>query len=83
MRTLTIRNVPDEVHSRLRLRAARAGRSMESEVRAILVDATSADAGGTSIQVLRDWVERAYGPDKPSGVVEDLLAERRAESRRE
>jgi plasmid stability protein len=83
MPTLTIRNVPDEVHSRLRIRAARAGRSMEAEVRAILVDATSTDAGRLSVQVLRDWVERAYGSAKPRGVVEEFLVDRRAEGERE
>ena len=33
---LTVRNVPDDVHRALRLRAAQHGRSTESEVRAIL-----------------------------------------------
>ena len=36
MPVLTIRNVPDETKSRLRIRAAENGRSMEAEVRAIL-----------------------------------------------
>ena len=36
MPTLTIRNVPDETKSRLRIRAAEHDRSMEAEVRAIL-----------------------------------------------
>lgn len=36
MVTLTIRNVPIEVHRALRLRAAENGRSTEAEVRAIL-----------------------------------------------
>lgn len=36
MAVLTVRNVPDEVHRALRLRARRAGRSTEAEVRAIL-----------------------------------------------
>ncbi|MDE0110457.1 MAG: Arc family DNA-binding protein [Bryobacterales bacterium] len=33
---LTVRNLPDEVHRALRVRAARRGRSTEAEVRAIL-----------------------------------------------
>lgn len=33
---LTIRNIPDEVHRALRVRAARRGHSMEAEVREIL-----------------------------------------------
>lgn len=36
---LTVRNLPDEVHRALRLRAAQHGRSTEAEVRAILVTA--------------------------------------------
>jgi plasmid stability protein len=36
MATLTIRNLSDELRGRLRVRAARHGRSMEAEVRAIL-----------------------------------------------
>ena len=39
MATLNIRNLPDEVHRRLRLRAAEHGRSMEAEARAILAAA--------------------------------------------
>ncbi len=36
MKTLTIRQVPDEVHDALRLKAAANGRSMEEEVRALI-----------------------------------------------
>lgn len=36
MAVLTVRNVPDEVHRALRMRAARHGRSTEAEVREIL-----------------------------------------------
>lgn len=36
MATLTVRNLSDAVHRALRSRAARHGRSMEAEVRAIL-----------------------------------------------
>jgi plasmid stability protein len=38
---LSIRNLDDEVKERLRVRAARHGRSMEAEVRAILTDAVA------------------------------------------
>jgi plasmid stability protein len=38
MATLTIRGLDDETKARLRVRAAQHGRSMESEVRAILHD---------------------------------------------
>ncbi|GAA4355553.1 plasmid stabilization protein [Variovorax defluvii] len=36
MPSLTIRNVPDEVHRAIRVRAAQHGRSIESEMRDIL-----------------------------------------------
>ncbi len=39
MRAITIRNIPDEVHRALRVRAARHGRSAEAEVRASLEEA--------------------------------------------
>lgn len=38
---LSIRNLDDRVRERLRVRAARHGRSMEAEVRAILADAVA------------------------------------------
>lgn len=38
MAALTIRNLDDRTHARLRVRAAQNGRSMEAEVRAILDD---------------------------------------------
>lgn len=36
MGTVTVRNLPDEVHRALRVRAAEHGRSTEAEIRAIL-----------------------------------------------
>lgn len=39
MASITVRNVPDEVHRGLRVRAATHGRSAEAEIRAILEDA--------------------------------------------
>jgi len=39
MPVLTVRNLPEEVHRALRVRAAVHGRSTEAEVRAILEDA--------------------------------------------
>ena len=36
MTAITVRNVPDEVHRALRVRAATHGRSTEAEIRAIL-----------------------------------------------
>ncbi|PRG11302.1 plasmid stability protein [Burkholderia ambifaria] len=39
MPVITVRNLPDEVHRALRIRAAQHGRSTEAEVRAILEEA--------------------------------------------
>jgi len=36
MKSVTIRNVPDEVHRAIRVRAAQHGRSTEAEIREIL-----------------------------------------------
>lgn len=39
MSSITVRNVPEEVHRALRVRAARHGRSTEAEIREILAAA--------------------------------------------
>jgi len=41
MAMLTIRNIPDEVHRALRVRASQHGQSMEAEVRDILESAVA------------------------------------------
>ena len=52
---LSIRNLDDEVKERLRVRAARHGRSMEAEVRAILTNAVTEPREAPSMfQVLMD-----------------------------
>jgi plasmid stability protein len=83
MAILTIRNLPRDVHARLRIRAARAGRSMEAEVRAILAQACASEKAASSGSALQDWVARLYGGKKPAGVVDSLIKERRRESSRE
>ena len=45
MAMLTMRNLPEEVHRALRLRAARPGHSMEAEVRQILESASTRRRG--------------------------------------
>ncbi len=87
MAVLNIRGLPDHVHAALRVRAARAGRSMEAEAREILTAAClsepdQADALGFTLG-LPDWVDHLLGPNKPDKVVDDLIAERRAEALRE
>jgi len=39
MASVTVRNLPDEVHRAVRVRAAAHGRSAEAELRAIITDA--------------------------------------------
>lgn len=46
MATLTVRDLDDELKAELRVRAARHGRSMEAEVRAILRSALATPASG-------------------------------------
>lgn len=43
MAAISVRDLDDEVAARLKIRAARHGRSMEAEVRAILSDAVAAE----------------------------------------
>jgi plasmid stability protein len=43
MATITVRNLPDEVHRAIRVRAALNGRSTEAEIRDILAKAAQPD----------------------------------------
>ena len=81
--TLTIRNLPDEVRELLRVRAARRGRSMEAEVRAILTEVTTKEERAESAASLQDWVDQLYGDSRPANVVDELIAERRNEAANE
>jgi plasmid stability protein len=49
MAALSIRDLDDAVKEKLRLRAARNGRSMEAEIRAILTTAVNDDAPRTDL----------------------------------
>ena len=49
MAAMSIRNLDERVMELLRIRAARHGRSMEAEVRAILVDAVRAPDEGPNL----------------------------------
>jgi len=83
MAVLTIRNVPEEVRARLRLRAAKAGRSVEAEIRAMLADASSRDEEARPASSLQEWVDRLYGKRRPRRVVDTLIEERRKAAKRE
>jgi len=60
---LNIRNLPDDVHARLRIRAAKAGRSMEAEARAILTVVCAHEVPQRSLD-LQEWVDSLYGAKK-------------------
>jgi plasmid stability protein len=69
MATVIVRNLPDETHRALRMRAAQHGRSTEAEIRAILENAVrpetrvklgslladiGREAGGVDLDITRD-----------------------------
>ncbi len=82
MATLNIRRLPDDVHVKLRVRAARAGRSMEAEARMILAEAVEQpEPKPVDLAELRTFMLRLYDGALPTGVVDDLIAERRREAR--
>jgi plasmid stability protein len=59
MTTLTIRNVDRALKDALRMRAARRGRSMEAELRAILSEALSTDDREPN---LAEAIRRRFAP---------------------
>jgi plasmid stability protein len=93
MATLTIRNLPEEVHQGLRQRAAANGRSMEAEARVVLSQVVAPAEGGVEPgdkPVARkpvDWAAlqskarqqmmAANGGVMPQNVVEEWLIEKR------
>ncbi len=58
MKTLTVRQIPDEVHDALRIKAAANGRSMEEEVRRLIE--ANVDVGR----------EPALGPRRRNGMMD-------------
>jgi antitoxin FitA len=82
MATLTVRNLPDEVRDQLRVRAARNGRSMEAEARAVLAAGVNGDNRNEEQKDVRARVRRLHEIMKPyrskdRSVVDEFLAERR------
>ena len=60
MAMLTVRNLPDEVHRALRVRAALRGRSTEAEVRAILEESVLPE-GRAALGALLSTIGRRVG----------------------
>lgn len=55
MATITIRNLPDEIHKHIKTRATKNQRSTEAEVRAILATIAAKEAGEGFGQHLRSF----------------------------
>jgi plasmid stability protein len=72
MAMLTVRNLPDEVHRALRVRAARRGHSMEAEVREILESAISPQGRVRLGSMLADMGRRAKLSDDEFAVFEQV-----------
>lgn len=64
MAMLTVRNLPEEVHRALRVRAAVHGRSTEAEVRAILEEAVKPEGRVKLGSLLADIGRRAKLTDE-------------------
>jgi plasmid stability protein len=63
MAAVTVRNLPDEIHRALRLRAAQHGRSTEAEIRVILEEAVRPEARVKIGSALAAFGQRFGGPD--------------------
>ena len=70
MAMLTVRNITDEVHRALRVRAAQRGHSMEAEVRDILESAVSPQGRVKLGSLLSDMGRRAKLSDEEFAVFE-------------
>jgi antitoxin FitA len=91
MPTLTVRNLPDDVHAALRVRAAKAGRSMEEEARQLIAEAV-AEQKPTPEDIRLDVAARVaraqakvrdmFGGHLPTGVVDEFISERRRAAER-
>jgi plasmid stability protein len=84
MATLTIRNLPDDVRDRLRIEAAKNGRSMEAEARAVLEAAVKGRKRRSAAErdAIVARVQEAFAPFRSADVsiVDELIAERRLEA---
>jgi plasmid stability protein len=70
MRSITVRNVPDEVHRALRVRAAQHGRSAEAEIRDILERAVKPEGRVKLGSLLADLGRRLQLTDEDFAVFE-------------
>jgi antitoxin FitA len=80
MAMLTLRNIPDELHRALRVRAALHGHSMEAEVRGILESAVSPKGRLKLGSLLADMGRRAKLTDEEFTVFEQVRSKAAAPS---
>ena len=80
MAMLTVRNVTDEVHRALRVRAAQRGHSMEAEVREILESAVSPQGRMKLGSLLADIGRQAKLGDEEFAVFEQVRSKDPARS---
>jgi antitoxin FitA len=72
MSSITVRNVPDEVHRALRVRGARHGRSTEAEIREILAAAVKPEGRVKLGSLLADMGRKARLTDEEFAVFEQV-----------
>ncbi|MBG7601117.1 MAG: Arc family DNA-binding protein [Gammaproteobacteria bacterium] len=72
MAMMTVRNIPDEVHRALRVRAAMHGCSAEAEVRAILEDSVKAEGRIKLGSMLAEIGRQAKLTDEDFAVIEQV-----------
>ncbi len=72
MAMLTVRNITDELHRALRVRAAQRGHSMEAEVRDILESAVSPQGRVKLGSLLTDMGRRARLSEEEFAVFEQM-----------
>lgn len=63
MANMTVRNLPDDIHARLRAQASSNRRSLEAEVRSILMQSVIASSDGGFGQRIRERYGRYLGDD--------------------
>jgi len=63
MANMTVRNLPDEIHDRLRAQAKSNRRSLEAEVRSILMQSAIASSDGGFGHRIRERYGRYLGND--------------------
>lgn len=72
MPSITVRNVPDEVHRALRVRAARHGRSAEAEIRDILANAVKPQRRKQLGSLLAEIGRQARLSDEEFAIIEQV-----------